>query len=69
MKKRIIFLSYFIFSLSLIYFFDIYLSSSVNNLTTINYACYVYENQNCKNKNDYQQLDMVYKSLNPLSER
>jgi competence protein ComGF len=61
MKKRFYLLLLLTSSLLIIYFFDNYLSTRVNNLTTVNYACYLYNNEKCKNDFNTQHHNKVYK--------
>ena len=61
MKKRFYLLLLLTSSLLIIYFFDNYLSTKVNNLTTVNYVCYLYNNEKCKNEWTSQHHNKDYK--------
>ena len=61
MKKRFYLLLLLTSSLLIIYFFDNYLSTKVNNLTTVNYVCYLYNNEKCENEWTSQHHNKDYK--------
>jgi hypothetical protein len=59
-KKRIITIIILILFIFFIYLLENFLSTRVKDLTTIKYTCYLYQNDDCKNKDNTEHLNLYY---------